>query len=653
MAISLVQSVGKIGAAATSITTGTLGTPATAGNLLVAVTSVDKDSGGFAAPPSDWAALAGRAGASVSLQVVAKVAAGGETAVTLSWTNSRAATSVIAEFSGVDPADPFGPSHFPAYSDSASTGVTLDPGPAEAAGAALVALAVDSGPLTAATGPGMTNRSSGADVTGAPGSALLYRTDIAAGQDLAPAVYGDPALSDQYQGFIVLLNAASASPQVVVPGVIGNVDADSAEAVYRVTGTTSARLVVSTASDLSSPVYGTAVGPDPRGAVKLPVAGLAADTLYHYGVELNGVLQPGFRGSFRTFPSSAPATFRFAMSSCLRTDLPGDVFDQVRAVSPRFFIEHGDFGYPDYDTNDPGRFRDHYDVMLAKPKVAAALAEFPFFYAFDDHDYGNDSAGASFGPNRDSPSRPAVNAAYRERFPHYPLPAPGGIGIYQTFTYGPDVRFIVLDTRSHRSPVADPDDATKTMLGTEQKQWFKDTVAAATESLIFFVSGVPWAGSAGGGEDDWGYYATERSELIAYFGSIGKLGRLVALAGDMHAVAANDGSTSPGNIPTFQAAPLAQGGSVKGGPWTHGPVQGSTTNGQFGYVDVTATASGYDVRFRGRNQSGVDVLDLTVAIGSSAPSTPLLRFGGSPVDAVRVGSLAASKAYVGATQVWP
>ena len=88
------------------------------------------------------------------------------------------------------------------------------------------------------------------------------------------------------------------------------------------------------------------------------------------------------------------------------------------------------------------------------------------------------------------------------------------------------------------------------------------------------------------------------------------------LSGDMHALAADDGRNSPGGIPVFQAAALGRdGASLKGGPYSSGtPIYGSATNGQFGLVTVTQTAAGYDVLFRGRNQSGVDRLSMTVAV---------------------------------------
>ena len=86
--------------------------------------------------------------------------------------------------------------------------------------------------------------------------------------------------------------------------------------------------------------------------------------------------------------------------------------------------------------------------------------------------------------------------------------------------------------------------------------------------------------------------AAERAELVAFFEEIDITGRMVILSGDAHMLAADDGTHSPGGIPVLQAAPLARRGSVKGGPYTHGPFappvfsMTNTFDGQFGIITV-------------------------------------------------------------------
>ena len=89
----------------------------------------------------------------------------------------------------------------------------------------------------------------------------------------------------------------------------------------RITGTT-ARLAVSLAANLASPVY---FGPDTATAdkmVTLTATGLTQDTRYYYGIEDGGVIDTNFIGTFRTQPVAvgeiASYTFGDAISNTPR-----------------------------------------------------------------------------------------------------------------------------------------------------------------------------------------------------------------------------------------------------------------------------------------------------------------------------------------------
>lgn len=175
-------------------------------------------------------------------------------------------------------------------------------------------------------------------------------------------------------------------------------------------------------------------------------------------------------------------------------------------------------------------------------------------------------------------------------------------GIYRTFVWG-RVRFIITDTRSFRSPSGDTDNSSKTILGTTQKQWFKDQIRAATEPLIFWSGDSPWTDEPSPA-DEWARYNTERQELGDYIKSSGK--NVVYLHGDSHSLAAHNGrgTTSPGNLKVFAAAPFHRFiGTVKG-TYTSGPYPTDGATGgfwQYGWVTITddgttitAAYSGYD-----------------------------------------------------------
>jgi hypothetical protein len=195
------------------------------------------------------------------------------------------------------------------------------------------------------------------------------------------------------------------------------------------------------------------------------------------------------------------------------------------------------------------------------------------------------------------------------------------------------VRFIVVDERSFKSSNSATDNSSKTMLGSTQKQWLKDTITAATEPVIFWVGDAPWTGAASSPDDEWFAYNTERQELGAFFAASGK--NIIRLGGDMHAVAADDGSNSVGGIPVLQAAPWGNTFSNKGTPYSSGPYPTSGTSivRQYGLVTVTDTGSSITVDFGGYDSSDVKRVSFNRTYGAEAPP-PELPIGDLPPDSL-------------------
>jgi phosphodiesterase/alkaline phosphatase D-like protein len=165
----------------------------------------------------------------------------------------------------------------------------------------------------------------------------------------------------------------------------------------------------------------------------------------------------------------------------------------IRRHSPLFYMNDGDFHYKNIKDDSVRRFRRAYDRVLKSPVQAQLYREVPFVYMWDDHDFGGDNA------NRKAGSHTAARITYGEYVPHYPLAAGGGDApIYQTFAVG-RVKFILTDLRSERDPADQKDDGKKSMMGAKQKEWFKNELLAANGRypLIFWVSSVPWIGTAG------------------------------------------------------------------------------------------------------------------------------------------------------------
>jgi phosphodiesterase/alkaline phosphatase D-like protein len=288
----------------------------------------------------------------------------------------------------------------------------------------------------------------------------------------------------------------------------------------RVRGQVSYRLAVSTSRAMTSPIYGSPQTPT-NGTVKLTCSGLAADTTYFYCVEAGGVLDTSLLGTFKT-PATGPQTFKIAFASCAVNSSNRVVFDSIAAENPLFFVHLGDMFYDDIATDTPRLFRQAFDRTLAVERQGNLLRNVPTIYMYDDHDYGvNNSNGGSA-------SRPAAVATYKERVPHPPLVETGATDAnYFSFEIG-RVLFIVTDLRSMRSPQANTDNASKTMMGTTQKTWFKDQLSSATGKIICWFSTSPFIPNTTASADHWGGYNTERVEIADHIKAT-CVGRILSL----------------------------------------------------------------------------------------------------------------------------
>jgi phosphodiesterase/alkaline phosphatase D-like protein len=383
--------------------------------------------------------------------------------------------------------------------------------------------------------------------------------------------------------------SASFAQGIFIGGVwSGNVTPTSAMVAAHLTGPgLRVRLLVSVNESLSPAIFSSAVNTAAAtgNAVKLTVQGLQPDTDYFYGIEVAGTVRTETisRGRFRTFPLGK-ASFRIAFASC-GDFRQGDqrVFTAIQEERPLLFINVGDLHYSDTNSTNPDDYRANYDNVLGHSVQGPLYRSVPVAYMWDDHDYcGNDSDTSAVG-------RDTARATYRERVPHYPLGAAGAT-MAQAFTIG-RVRFIMTDLRSAASAASAKESASKTKMGAAQKAWFKQELINARDSgfpLVVWVCPDPWIARAQVGDDSWGGYSTERTE-IANFLRDNRINNLALLSGDMHGLAFDDGTNSDyatgGGSPVtvLHGAALTSEGSIKGGPYSGGVIPGSQ---QFGILEV-------------------------------------------------------------------
>ena len=244
------------------------------------------------------------------------------------------------------------------------------------------------------------------------------------------------------------------------------------------------------------PAFGSSIAGAPRFttpegnfAVLVDVDGLQPDTRYYYRAVVRSVPQPRVQ-SFQTFPvPGTVSTFTFGFGSCQQSGSllpsptpPGNVYHQVVSAQPRFFLQLGDWGYPDSTDSDPPPLDSAFFSADYARVQAAYLSRFrsdylmdtllstaPVDYVYDDHDFMNNNASALtssfYVPFRPNPlsddfvvreltnppgARENVIRGYRENMPTYPL-VNESRGIYHKFSYG-NVDVFALDLRSQRTP---------------------------------------------------------------------------------------------------------------------------------------------------------------------------------------------------------
>jgi len=491
----------------------------------------------------------------------------------------------------------------------------------------------------------------------------LNNTDLWAGYEQLSAatvtgtrtVTWSPSSTSSGGCMIALRSTASGATPSLVHNIAGAVSDTSFQVAFKTADVaTGVRVVASTASDLSNPVYSSAVVPDADGYGRATVSGLSANTLYYWGLELDGVLSANFHGKTRTFQASGvPASFSFVTGSCVNTGDNPVTFDNMRnrvgtdGLPARFFAHLGDFHYV-YSSgggnpiapSDQAVLRENYSSQIALSRQHQLFREIPLTYSWSDID--------SVGSNGDGTyaAVPYANAAYRQVFP-IPSDMPATSGIYRTWVIG-RIRFIQSDMRTFSSAKGATDDSSKTKLGATQKAWMIDLIQNSTEKLIIWLGDSAWYGNAAtdGNNDGWSAYSTERTSLGAAIAASGK--NFIYIHGDSHTLAADNGSINQwGGFPIVCAAPMSRpdmnpwptnGGWV---PLSNGSYPSATQAGTaYGWFDLTDGGDEITLDFSGYNAE-VEQVSMTVVWnvptqefwrGDGTQLKPYVKINGSLVD---------------------
>lgn len=254
-------------------------------------------------------------------------------------------------------------------------------------------------------------------------------------------------------------------------------------------------------------------------------------------------------------PHQARVLRRIAFGSCANQDKDQPIWDAVNAVEPDLFVFLGDNVYG--DTRDMQVLQAKYAMLATKPGFRRLRERTPILATWDDHDYGENDAGAAF------PMKEASRQIFCD-FWGEPADSPrrSRSGIYAGYRFGTGqcrVQIILPDLRFNRTPLVRRDlgeldyerwatrleasgrpvpgpyernpDRSASMLGDAQWGWLEAQLALDAEVRIL-ASSLQVAADFPGWEA-WANYARDRERLIDAIRAQ-RADALFCISGDTH-----------------------------------------------------------------------------------------------------------------------
>jgi alkaline phosphatase D len=307
-------------------------------------------------------------------------------------------------------------------------------------------------------------------------------------------------------------------------------------------------------------------------SVHVEVSGLRPGRHYWYRFIAGG--QTSTVGRTHTAPSLATATdqMRIAVASCQKYE--NGFFNAYRHMLEEeldLVVHVGDYIY-EYESAGSNavrgdgsgelftldEYRARYALYKSDPDLQAVHAKHPWLVTWDDHEVTNDYSGDSTYDRSGEAVLLRRAAAYRAYYEHMPLPRsaiPRGASmqLYASSHYGDLVQFHMLDSRQYRSPIICLDDegpgvrcaaifdASRSILGAQQEEWLKSTLARHRTRWNVLGQGTPMChvdldGGPGAGyrRDVWDGYPASRQRVFDTLSGL-NVENPIFVNGDIHA----------------------------------------------------------------------------------------------------------------------
>jgi alkaline phosphatase D len=297
--------------------------------------------------------------------------------------------------------------------------------------------------------------------------------------------------------------------------------------------------------------------------VKASIDGLEPNERYFYRfLSPDGSASP--TGTFLTAPAEdvvRDVVFAYSGDSAAHLK-PFTLLSTVRQDDPDFFVYLGDTviadpeieGVPPATTLD--EYRELYKVNREDRDLSDLMAATPVYAIWDDHEVVNDFAGQTVDPDM-------MAAGLQAFFEYMPIrQSPDDPNrLYRSFRWGKDVEMFILDERQYRSgpafcrdeegeviqlPTLSGDEAcqqglrdpSRTFLGREQMEWFKQALLESDAKFKFIINEVPVSQFLFLPYDRWEGYPAEREELLGFITDNG-IENVIFLTTDLHAAVVN------------------------------------------------------------------------------------------------------------------
>lgn len=313
-----------------------------------------------------------------------------------------------------------------------------------------------------------------------------------------------------------------------------------------------------------------------------------------------------------------------AFGSCLHQGKRQPVWDAITRQRPDLFLFIGDNVYA--DTRDPRVMRARYARLATQPGYRRLSELSPVLATWDDHDYGENDAGAEY-PMKEESERIFLD------FFNVPAGAPARTrpGIYSSRIFGQSprrVQVLLLDTRYFRSALkrsppdmdcprggyAPDEDPDSTLLGEAQWRWLAGELAKPAELrvLVSSIQVIPDRHCY----EKWSNQPLERDRLFRLIRDTGANG-LIVLSGDRHFADISRLERNASGYPLYEVT--ASGMNVarigKDEPNAYRTIPHSYREDHFGVIEIEWDRSDPVVALRIVDTSGHVAMEKTLHLG--------------------------------------